>query len=76
MEEYIERLQAIVKELKRRNYYLEQKDRVLKELIRDYQDWNRILKGFILIVFMLKQLIVRLYLLDLFDGNNACVIIF
>ncbi len=65
-----------MKELEKRNYYLEQEGRVLKELIGDYQDQNRVLEGFILMVFMLGQLIVELYLLGLFDDNNACVTIF
>ena len=65
-----------MKELGRRNYYLGQEGRVLKELVEDYQDQNRVLEGFALMVFMLGQLIVELYLLDLFDGNNACVTIF
>jgi len=42
-----------MKELGRRNYYLEQKGKVLRELVGNYQDQNRILKGFALIVFML-----------------------
>jgi len=42
-----------VEELRRRNYYLEQEDRVLRGLIGDYQDRNRILEDFALIVFML-----------------------
>ncbi len=65
-----------MKELGRKNYYLEQEGRVLRGLVEDYQGQNRILEGFALMVFMLGQLIVGLYLLSLFDGNNACVIIF
>jgi len=65
-----------VKELERRNYYLGQKGRVLRGLVGDYQDQNRVLEGFALMVFILGQLIVGLYLLGLFDGNNACVTIF
>jgi len=76
LEEHIRRLQETVKELGRRNYYLEQEGRVLKGLVRDYQGQNRILEGFTLMVFILGQLIVGLYLLGLFDCNNACVIIF
>jgi len=76
LEEHTGRLQGTVKELERRNYYLRQEDRVLKGLVKDYQDRNRNLKSFALMVFMLRQLIVGLYLLDLFDGNNACVTIF
>ncbi len=60
----------------KKNYYLGQKGRVLRGLVRNYQDQNRIWEGFALMVFMLRQLIVGLYLLGLFDGNNACVIIF
>ncbi len=76
LEEHTGRLQEIVEELERRNYYLGQEDRVLRGLVRDYQDQNRILEGFALIVFMLGQLIVGLYLLGLFDSNNTCVTIF
>ncbi len=76
LEEHTGRLQGTVKELKKRNYYLRQEGRVLRGLVEDYQDKNRVLEGFALMVFMLEQLIVGLYLLDLFDGNNACVTIF
>ena len=62
--------------MERRNYYLGQEGRVLRGLVEDYQSRNRVLKGFALMVFILGQLIVRLYLLGLFDGNNACVTIF
>ena len=65
-----------MKELERKNYYLGRKDRVLKGLIRDYQDQNRFLKGFALMMFILSQLVVRLYLLGLFDSNDICVTIF
>ncbi len=76
MKEYTERLQGIVEELERRNYYLGQEGRVLRRLVGDYQDQNKILKGFILMVFILEQLIIELYLLNLFNYNNAYVIIF
>src|SRR6266508_1885461 len=76
LEKYTGRLQETVEELGRRNYYLEQKDRVLRGLVGNYQDQNKILKGFVLIVFMLGQLIIGLYLLGLFDSNNVCVTIF
>ena len=56
-----------MKELERRNYYLGQEGRVLRGLVGDYQDQNRVLEGFALMVFMLGQLIVKLYLLGLFD---------
>ena len=65
-----------MKELGRKNYYLGQEGRVLRGLVKDYQNQNRVLEGFALIVFMLKQLIVGLYLLGFFDGNNAYVTIF
>ncbi len=74
--EYTGRLQGTVEELGRRNYYLGQEGRVLRGFVRDYQDQNRVLEGFALMVFILGQLIVGLYLLGLFDGNNACVTIF
>ncbi len=67
LEKYTGRLQGTVEELERRNYYLEQKGRVLRGLVGDYQDQNRVLEGFALMVFMLGQLIVKLYLLGLFD---------
>ncbi len=66
LEEHTRRLQGTVKELGRKNYYLEQEDRVLRGLVGNYEGQYRILKGFALIVFILKKLIVRLYLLDLF----------
>src|SRR6266498_4321269 len=76
LEEHTERLQEIVEELGRRNYYLGQEGLVLRGRVRDYQGQNRILKGFALMVFILGQLIVGLYLLGLFDDNNAYVTIF
>src|SRR6266508_2428659 len=76
LEEHTGRLQETVKKLRRRNYYLGQEGRILRGLVGDYQDQNRVLEGFALMVFMLGQLIVGLYLLGLFDGNNACVTIF
>ena len=65
-----------MEELRRRNYYLGQEGRILRGLVGDYKDKNRVLEGFALMVFILGQLIVGLYLLGLFDGNNACVTIF
>ncbi len=50
--------------------------RVLRRLVGDYEGRNRFLEGFILMVFILGQLIVGLYLLGLFDENNVCVTIF
>src|SRR6266542_1298792 len=76
LEEHTGRFQKTVKELRKRNYYLGQESRILKGLVEDYQDQNRILESFALMVFMLEQLIVGLYLLDLFDSNNTCVTIF
>ncbi len=66
----------MVEELGRKNYYLGREGRILKGLVRDYEGRNRFLKGFVLIVFILGQLVVRLYLLGLFDGNSVCVTIF
>ncbi len=37
LEEHIRRLQETVEELRRRNYYLGQKNRVLKGLVGNYQ---------------------------------------
>ena len=76
LEEYSKRLQGTIKELGGKNYYLERKGRVLRRIIEDYQGQVRILEGFTLMVFILKQLMVGLYFLGLFDGNNACVTIF
>src|SRR6266498_2974268 len=76
LEEHTGRLQGTVEELGRRNYYLEQEGLVLRGRVKDYQGQNRVLKDFALMVFILGQLIVGLYLLGLFDDNNACVIIF
>ncbi len=76
LEEHVRKLQETVKELERRNYDLGREGRVLRRLVGDYQDQNRFLKGFALIVFILGQLIVGLYLLGLFDGNDVCVTIF
>ncbi len=76
LKEHSNRLQGTVEELEGKNYYLKKKGRVLRGFVGDYQGQIRILKGFALIVFILGQLVVRLYLLDLFDGNNACVTIF
>jgi len=76
LEEHARRLQRTVEELGRRNYNLEREGRVLRRLVGDYESQNRFLKGFALIVFILGQLVVRLYLLDLFNGNNICVTIF
>src|SRR6266540_4634577 len=76
LKEHTGRLQRTVEKLKKRNYYLGQEGLVLRGRVRDYQGQNRVLKGFALMIFMLGQLIVGLYLLGLFDSNNACVIIF
>src|SRR6266542_1353407 len=72
LEKYTGRLQGTVEELGKRNYYLGQEGRVLRGLVRDYQNQNKVLEGFALIVFMLGQLIIGLYLLGLFDGNDTC----
>jgi len=37
LKEYSRRLQETVKELGRKNYYLERKGRILRRLVRDYQ---------------------------------------
>ena len=76
LEKYARRLQGTVKELERRNYNLEREGRVLRGLVEDYQDWNRFLKGFVLMIFILSQLVVGLYLLDFFDENDVYVTIF
>ena len=76
LKEYVKKLQETIKKLKRKNYYLEREGRVLGELIRDYQNQVRILKDFTLMVFILGQLVVELYFLNLFDDNNAYVTIF
>src|SRR6266498_5230833 len=61
LEEYLRRLQRIITELGGKNYYLKREDRVLRRIIRDYQGQVRILKSFALMVFILGQLMVRLY---------------
>src|SRR6266542_1373261 len=76
LEEHARKLQETVEELGRKNYYLGRESRVLRGLVGDYEGRNRFLKGFALMVFILSQLVVGLYLLGLFDGNNACVTIF
>ncbi len=76
LDEHVRRLQGTVEELKRKNYYLGRKDKVLKELVGKYEEWNRFLEGFALIVFILGQLVIGLYLLGLFDGDNVYVTIF
>ncbi len=76
LEEHARKLQGTVEELGRKNYYLGREGRVLRGLVGDYEGRNRFLKGFALMVFILGQLVVGLYLLGLFDGNNACVTIF
>ena len=76
LEEHTRKLQGTVEELGRRNYDLRREGRVLRRLVGDYEGRNRFLEGFALMVFILGQLVVRLYLLGLFDGNNACVTIF
>ena len=69
LEEHTKRLQGTVEELEKKNYYLEQEDRVLRGFVRNYENRYRVLKGFELMVFILRKLIIGLYLLDLFDGN-------
>src|SRR6266540_2785560 len=76
LEEHARKLQGIVEELGRRNYDLGREGRVLRGLVGDYQGRNRFLESFALIVFILGQLVVGLYLLGLFDGNNVCITIF
>ena len=76
LDEHARRLQGTVEELGRKNYYLGREDKVLRELVGEYEGWNRFLEGFTLMVFIFGQLVVGLYLLGLFDGNNACVTIF
>src|SRR6266498_5657661 len=63
LEEYARKLQETVEKLRRRNYDLEREGQVLRELIENYQGQNRFLEGFALIVFILGQLVIRLYLL-------------
>ena len=76
LEEYSRRLQETIVKLEGKNYYLKREDRVLRRIIGDYQDQVKILENFTLMVFILGQLMIGLYLLGLFDGNNACVTIF
>src|SRR6266511_2095600 len=76
LDEHARRLQGTVEELERKNYYIGSEGRVLRGLVGDYEGQTRFLEGFALMVFILGQLVIRLYLLGLFDGNNACVTIF
>ncbi len=63
LDEHTRRLQGTVEELGRKNYYLGREDKVLRELVREYEGQNRFLEGFTLMVFILGQLVVGLYLL-------------
>src|SRR6266540_3303119 len=76
LEEHVRKLQETIEELGRRNYDLGREGRVLRRLIGNYQGRNKFLEGFALIVFILGQLVVGLYLLGLFNGDNVCVTIF
>ena len=76
LKEYTEKLQGTVEELGKENYYLEREGKVLKGLVEDYQDQSRALEGCILMVFILGKLVVGLYLLGFFDGNDSCVTVF
>ena len=69
MEEHTRRLQGTVEELRRKNYYLEQEDRVLRGFVGNYEGRYRVLKGFALMVLILGKLIIGFYLLGLFDSN-------
>ncbi len=62
--------------MERENYYLGKEGRVLRGLVGDYQDQSKVLKGYVLMVFILRQLVIRLYLLDFFDDNNSYVTVF
>ncbi len=76
LEEHVRKLQEIIEELGRRNYDLGREGRVLRRLVKNYQGRNKFLEGFALMVFILGQLVVGLYLLGLFNGDNVCVTIF
>ena len=76
LKEYSKRLQGTVEKLEEKNYYLKREGKILRGLIENYQDQVRVLEGFTLIMFILGQLVVRLYLLDLFNDNNTYVTIF
>src|SRR6266536_2359108 len=69
LDEHARKLQGTVEGLGRKN-------RVLRGFVGDYEGRNRFLEGFALMVFILGQLVVGLYLLGLFDGNNVCITIF
>ncbi len=62
--------------MKKKNYHLKRKKRILKGLIGNYQGQNKVLKRFILIVFILEQLVIELYFLSLFNKNDIYIIIF
>ena len=53
LEEHAEKLQETVEDLGRENYYLRKKGKVLRRFVGDYQNRSKVLKSFILIVFIL-----------------------
>src|SRR6266498_4813051 len=55
LEEHARKLRETIEELGRRNYDLGREGRVLRGLVEDYQDRNRFLEGFALMVFILGQ---------------------
>src|SRR6266542_3458035 len=62
LDEHARRLQGMVEELGRKNYYLGREATVSRGFVRNYQDRNRFLEGFVLMVFILGQLVIGLYL--------------
>ncbi len=69
LKEYTRKLQKTIEKLGRKNYHLKQEGRILRGLVRNYENWYRVLKSFTLIVFILEKLIVKLYLLGFFNNN-------
>ncbi len=69
-------MQKNYKKLSRRNYYLERENRILRRFVENYQNQSRTLESFILIIFILRQLVIGLYLLNFFNSNNAYITIF
>ena len=74
LEEHTRRLQKIVEELKRKNYYLEQEGKVLRGLVENYKGQYRVLKDFALMVFIFEKLIIGLYFVSIVSLVTAAAI--
>ncbi len=74
MKEHTRRLQKIVEKLRRKNYYLEQEGKVLRELVGNYKGQYRVLKDFVLMVFIFEKLIIGLYFIGIVSLVTATTI--